>query len=587
MRHAAGADAAAQPMASVDRGRADEGRCVVRDAQHGRGLDARSATVVDGLLGVAETLAGEPDDDRRFQSLCDTARSVIGCDRSSLFLGDGDRFKGSYNAGNPPEIARQFPRFSISLRDPLLAEAIRRRSYVIVNDAHNDPLMNAATARVANIRALVMAPLFNAAGEPAGCMTVEYNQTPGRFGELESKLLLGLAKLAETVLAAREQAIAREQLATQLQAAARLDALSRLSSGIAHDLNNRLTVILGVGDLLRQRYPDPDIETLELAATASAELTRRLLQFARGEPGNAPGATNASDVLPSLEYTLRRFTGPLCELRLDVGRGCAVACSRSQFEQIVTNLVINAVDAMPDGGAVHVSLRRTDADERGAPGVLLQVADEGAGISAGVLPHVFEPFFSTKSAAAGTGLGLASVHGIVTSVGGRIDVDSSPGKGARFDVHLPLAADVPVEHDAPAPVAPSATGPVGVLVVDDDEPVRRFIATALERDGHRVIEAAEAKQALRLARERAAEIDVLVCDLMMPEIDGMELASTLRELRPTLPVLFVSAYFPRHQHRDLPGTGKTAFLAKPFAPSELARRLAEVIGTMEQRAGED
>jgi CheY-like chemotaxis protein len=259
----------------------------------------------------------------------------------------------------------------------------------------------------------------------------------------------------------------------------------------------------------------------------------------------------------------------------------AVRADPSQMEQVLLNLVLNARDAMPHGGSVSIETSRALLPPRAgsaedAESVLLLVSDTGCGIDAATLPHIFEPFFTTKGDG-GTGLGLSTVYGIVEGIGGRIEVDTTVGAGTRFRVHLPLAEDAappaPEPEPEPEPVPPAAT----VLLTEDESGVRILAHRILERSGFRVLVARHGADALLLWRDHAAEIDLVVTDLVMPEMGGRELADALQAMRPDLPVLFMSGYSDDEVTRRGIADSRVAFLAKPFTTDSLVGAVREAL----------
>lgn len=361
----------------------------------------------------------------------------------------------------------------------------------------------------------------------------------------------------------------RRRLQDELVHASRLESLGRLAGGLAHDFNNLLAAMLGSIELLGDVCPPAgheDLSTMRHITLRARDLTAQLLAFARQQRTELE-TLDLARLVQQVERLLRRLVGPTIALALDLStrdEGLHVFADAAQLEQVLVNLVVNARDAMPNGGRVTVSLD-TERDEAGAPWVVLTVADEGSGIQSQHLAHVFDPFFTTKPA--GTGLGLASSYGVVKAHGGSISVVSEPGRGATFTVKLPR---VTPEQAAFTPTPASVTGRGLVLVVDDDDAVRSSTARMLQTLGYEVLTAASGAEAEALVKARDAKLDVLVCDLAMPNRSGPEVARSLTNLYPDLKVLFVSGY-PRGAERELPAE---SFLQKPYDRDTLARKLA-------------
>jgi PAS domain S-box-containing protein len=381
----------------------------------------------------------------------------------------------------------------------------------------------------------------------------------------------------------RERKRGEERLAQ----AQRMEAIGQLAGGIAHDLNNMLTSILGNATFLQrqlepsdQRYADA-VQIGE-AAERSATLTRSLLAFARRDMIQ-PRLLDLPALLRDMSRMLRPVLGENVELDLRVAPGLPpVFVDRSRMEQVVLNLALNARDAMPQGGIVtiHADSVRVDGEPADLPAreyVRLSVTDTGVGMDETVRTRVFEPFFTTKGIGEGTGLGLAMVYGSITQAGGTVTVESEPGAGATFHVYLPALRDAgPVEGEA-AGASTEARGSETVLIVEDEEAVRALAARTLAKAGYTVLEASNGSEALTILARRGEEIELLVTDVVMPGLGGQELAERVWDSSPGLPVLFMSGYSPDDViRRGLLHQG-AAFLQKPFTPDGLAAQVREVL----------
>ncbi len=361
--------------------------------------------------------------------------ATIGCDRSSIFLVDGDRFRARFNHGNPPDIAAQFPAHRVAFDDPLVSTAIARRSFVVVNDALADPLMNRAVAELARIQAIVVVPLFDSDDAAVGFMTAEYNERPGTFDDLSGSLVLGFAKLGETVLTAEREASTQAELRRELELANRLDAVSRLAASAAHELNNQLLTIVGFATAAQRRAPGPDIERILEVAETTGQLVQRILRIGAESPEST--TVELSAAVESLADRLRRAV-PEHVLRFELEPGLHARCSVTDIDQILSNLVLNAGAAGPPWTEITVRLAGPSAADEPSFAAL-SVSDEGAGVDPLDAERIFTPFFTTKPAGAGTGLGLASVQIVAAALGGDVRVDSGRGAGATFVVRIPLA----------------------------------------------------------------------------------------------------------------------------------------------------
>ena len=384
---------------------------------------------------------------------------------------------------------------------------------------------------------------------------------------------------------------AQRHLEEQLRQSQKMEAVGQLAGGIAHDFNNLLTAILGSTQLLLQNMPsgDPrreDAEEVRHAGLRAAELTRQLLAFSRRQV-LAPKVLELNAVVGNMDRLLRRLLGEDIELvtSLDPGAG-AVNADPGQLEQVLLNLAVNARDAMPGGGRLSIETARLHLHEehverrhRLPPGdyACLVVTDTGVGMDDATQAHLFEPFFTTKEVGKGTGLGLATVYGIVKQSGGYIWVYSEPGRGTTVKVYLPR---VPAATEAPvAPPPPKAVrgGHETVLLVEDAAPVRTLARRSLEACGYRVLDAADGPSALELSARHPSGIDLLVTDVVMPGMSGRELAERLAPERPEMKVLYTSGYTDDAMVRQGVLNAGVAFLQKPFVPDMLARKVREVL----------
>jgi two-component system cell cycle sensor histidine kinase/response regulator CckA len=381
----------------------------------------------------------------------------------------------------------------------------------------------------------------------------------------------------------------RRALEEQYQQAQKMEAIGRLAGGVAHDFNNLLTVILGFCELLLADL-DPtdarqaDIVEIQKAGTSAAGLTRQLLTFSRKEIIQ-PTLLDLNAIVADMRVLLGRLIGEHVEIRLGLGRTVApVKADRGQVEQIILNLAVNARDAMQNGGTLMIETANVSADECQAkarfvgtpcPCVALTVTDTGTGMTPEVRARLFEPFFTTKGIGKGTGLGLATVHGIVTRSGGSVTVDSEVGKGASFTVYFPQA-DAAEQVVAPPPAERPPAGRRTVLVVEDARSLRALTKRLLERLGYSVLVAANADEARQLF-DRHPSIDLLLTDVVMPGASGPELVGQLTARRPTLNVIYMSGYTDESiiQHGVL--APEIAFLHKPFTSETLGRKLREVL----------
>jgi len=382
----------------------------------------------------------------------------------------------------------------------------------------------------------------------------------------------------------------RRRLEGQLRQAARMEAVGRLAGGIAHDFNNLLTVIAGYGSLICDTLPvgDPVRELVGEMTTAgerAAALTRQLLAFSRKQV-LAPTILDLNVVIADLESLLRRLIGAdidfAARLQPDLE---LVRADPSQIEQVVMNLVVNARDAMPTGGKLTIETRDVELDEHYAashigshagPHVLLAVTDNGVGMNAEVRAKVFEPFFTTKSPGKGTGLGLATVFGIVQQSNGSVEVYSEPGVGTCFKVYLPRCEETGFAVRVETPRV-AARGTETILFVEDDESVRTLSAFVLREAGYTVLDAANGDEAVQVANEYRETIHLLATDVVMPGFGGRDLASLLHAMRPDIRVLYMSGYTDDAIVRHGILQGEVNFLQKPYTPTSLARAVRDAL----------
>ena len=363
----------------------------------------------------------------------------------------------------------------------------------------------------------------------------------------------------------------RRRMQDDLSRASRLESLGRLAGGLAHDFNNLLAAMLGSIELLGDVCPpagQEDIATLRHVTLRARDLTAQLLAFARQQRIELE-TLELGGLVRKVERLLQRLVGPTIDLLIDTTAaeraGLYVRADAAQLEQVLVNLVVNARDAMPEGGQVVIRLGLEANPTEAGECVVLEVRDQGRGIASAHLAHVFDPFFTTKES--GTGLGLTSSYGVIQTHGGNIGVESEPGRGACFKVRLPR---VKPQALAGADTPSAASGKGRVLVVDDDAAVRTSTARMLQTLGYEVLSAADGAEAEALAGRHEGKLEFLVCDLAMPHKSGPEVARAIRHMYPDIKVLFVSGY-PRGAERELPAE---TFLQKPYDRDALARKLA-------------
>jgi signal transduction histidine kinase len=509
------------------------------------------------------------------------------------------------------------PRLTIA-GDPMMEEIVRSAAPVVVADARTDPRTNKEIVAKLGNRTIINVPL-RLLDKPFGAFGT------GTFGEEGCRpptrealdYLVGMASqlavAAGRIRFVEERARAQEKLERvqeHLRQAQKMEAVGRLAGGIAHDFNNLLTVVLAHGSVLLEKMPPEDSLRVSVAAIVDAaqrasRLTSQLLTFSRHQPAELR-AVDVAALLRDLVPMIRTLVGDRVEIAFiapdDVGW---VAADPSQLERIVVNLAVNARDAMPNGGKLTLELSDVVLDAahidahvglREGRHVLLTVSDTGEGMDPETQSRIFDPFFTTKAPGKGTGLGLTTVHGLVQRLSGTTWVQSEPGKGAVFKIHLPCTDSrgepAPAEHaardSAPSPVSQQrpasdtegdedATRARTILVVDDEEPLRALVHRILSDGGYSVLVARSPVDAIRQACLREDDIDLLVTDVVMPEMSGCELSRRLRELRPSLRVLYMSGYTETMLGTDDAWDSAALLLNKPFTANDLLRMVHQAL----------
>jgi len=404
-----------------------------------------------------------------------------------------------------------------------------------------------------------------------------------------------LGSIADTISQTIERKRAEAALSKseeQLRQSQKMEAIGQLAGGIAHDFNNLLTAITGYSDLtLRKLQPaDPlirNVEEIRRAGERASSLTRQLLAFSRKQVLQ-PIVLNLNVVIAGLENMLQRVIGEDIELRteLDAQLG-SVKADPGQIEQVILNLAVNARDAMPQGGKLTIETQSVYLEKEYAkqhisvspgPYVILAVTDTGTGMDEETQRRIFEPFFTTKEVGKGTGLGLSTAYGIVKQSGGNIWVYSEVGHGTTFKVYLPRIGEVAEEYEPTVMTSERVEGTETILVAEDEEMVRKLAVQVLELYGYQVLEAANGGAALLICERHEGPIDLLITDVIMPEMSGRELADRLSQVRPDMKVLYMSGYANGAiGHRGVLEED-ARFIQKPFTPDSLAHKVREVLG---------
>jgi len=437
-------------------------------------------------------------------------------------------------------------------------------------------------------------PVRSALDVPFSHGTLAVNSSrPSAFSEVDIASLQMLAEVLSEGFRRLDDLRALEEKERQLRRAQKMETIGQLASGVAHDFNNLITVINGYSQLMLMDLAPDDVQhasvqEVKKAGEQAATLVRQLLVFSRRQVLR-PEILDLNQVVGDMEKMLRRVIGENIELvtvkapDLDI-----VEADPGQLEQVLMNLAINARDAMPEGGRLTIETANAELDERytqqhvdvpPGPYVLLSVSDTGVGMDAETQARIFEPFFTTKEHGEGTGLGLSTVYGILRQIDGYIWVDSEPGRGTTFRIYLPRGEeeDADARQQWFAEAAAHQQGEETILVVEDDETVRRVVRKILRRQGYTVVEAQRGEQALQVCARRQEPVHLLLTDVVMPGINGRELAAKLRAVYPEVKVLYMSGYAENIISRA--GGVGAAFIQKPFSPDSLVRKVHEVLGT--------
>lgn len=387
-----------------------------------------------------------------------------------------------------------------------------------------------------------------------------------------------------------------KRLQEQLRQSQKMEAVGRLAGGVAHDFNNLLAIIIGYGELLRGELSDrPSLldkaEQITKAAGQAAAVTRKLLTFSRRNMPQ-PQPIQLNELMRDLEKILRSVVSEDIELSIHPDPGVGLIRSEpSQIEQVILNLVLNACDAMPQGGKLTLLTESEFIDEEHArirnthPGryVHLAVTDTGCGMDLETQTHIFEPFFTTKAEGKGTGLGLATVYGTIQQAGGFITVQSRPGEGTTFHVHLPQIEISEAGRSGPPAAAP-AGGSETILLVEDQNELRRLISHVLLQNGYVVLQAGQGQEALDLLRNYSERIHLMITDLVMPQMGGRELAHALATEHPDIKVLYISGYPDDTISQEEISSSSLAFISKPFGPDALLQKVREILHPSEMSA---
>ncbi|MGE0442386.1 MAG: ATP-binding protein [Gemmatimonadales bacterium] len=565
---------------------------IVRDITERRAaedaLRARSEQAIRGMGALQElTSLGDEDVEQMVAAVAETASRVLGVERVAIWLVSDDRSRMRCDLMTVGGVASPGSQMEMAANEfGTYLAALGTNRVLVADNVKQDPRFRELVplAEKFGISSMLDVPI-RVHGELIG-MVCHAHVGPPRHWTIEEQIFAAsIADLMANFMAGAK----RRQLEAQLRQSQKMEAVGVLAGGVAHDFNNLLTAILGYAEMALQRFgrEDPvwrEIEEVRRAGERAAALTRQLLAFSRKQVMQ-PRVVDPAQVVTGMEPMLRRVIGEDVTLEVACRPTPPILADPNQLEQVLLNLVVNAREAMPHGGPIAITVRPAPAGEDGAdPVVILEVTDAGVGMSEDTASRIFEPFFTTKDAGKGTGLGLSTVYGIVKQSGGQIDVDSALGRGTTFRIRLPATAGTPA--GAARPVAGAALdGGERVLLVEDDDIVRGLTGEILRRNGCTVIETSGGSEAIELFRGDPHGIDLVLSDVVMPEMSGPELGRRLAEIRPDVKLLFMSGYAEGAVVRQGVLQPGTALIEKPFTPDALIRRIRETLGQQPARIG--
>ncbi len=545
---------------------------------------------LDAARQVSEALFQYSNTDELIRHTLHVALDVVGADAGSVLLADPTtrQLVFRYVIGEKTDLLQGT---GMPWDKGIAGAVFTSGQPEVIANVKQDPRHFLETDRFTGYqsRDMIVVPLKRRGGEPIGVIEV-LNKNEGELSRDDVDILVVVGAIAAAAIEQTRTTEILRQLEDQLRPAQKMEAMGRLAGGIAHDFNNLLTIILGfsqvlLGDLGRNKPMRHKVEETLKAGERAKLLVDQLLAFSRKQE-HAPKVMRLNAIVSNFESMLRPLIGTHIELitTLDPAVG-HVHVDPGQFEQVIMNLVTNARDAMPYWGKVIIETANVTPVEamahqlvlsKSGPYVKLAVSDTGCGMSPETQAHIFEPFFTTKEAGKGTGLGLSTVYGIVKQSGGHIDVRSKPGEGTTFTIYLPRIDDTSQVEETSIPEDRLPEGTETILLVEDELGVRALMQYGLRLYGYTVLAARDGDEALRLSKRHARPIHLLVTDVVMPGMDGRQLAQELVALHPKMKVVFKSGH-DAAATCGAAGAEGAVLLRKPFTPDVLARKARELL----------
>ena len=589
------------PLKDKQTGRVDRLYGAIHDITEHKQMEAELEQRVAQLLiinDIGNKIAGVLELDRVFNRAARLVQERFDYHHIAVFLVEEDLLQlkavaGSYEDYFPPGHTQ-------SLKDGIIGWVAAHGEKIVANDILHEPRFISLIAEYSVTKAELCLPI-KVADHTVGILDIQ-SPISNIFGQND---IIALETLTDQIAVAienarlyeamRQELLEREQLEQQLQQAQKMEAVGRLAGGVAHDFNNLLTIITGYSEvLLNSDFSDEDprredVTQIKEAADRAINLTQQLLAFSRRQPLQ-PKVLNLTSIIDSVKKMLSRLIGEDIQVITNLSPNLGlIKADSGQLEQILMNLAVNARDAMPLGGDLTIAAQNIDLIDapyakmhlnlEPGPYVILTISDTGLGMAPEIQTRIFEPFFTTKDVGKGTGLGLSTAYGAIRQNGGHIMVESQLGEGTKFTIYWPRVDDSSTTTETKPKIKHAQTGTETVLLVEDEDSVRKITSQFLQQQGYTVLEANHAQQALQIFSKQGQRIDLLITDVVMPDISGRELAQRLHQERADLKVLYISGYADDvlSEHGML--ETEIMFLEKPYSSQALFTKVRETLET--------